>query len=68
MFPFQGPIGRRPERPARVHRQGMPQFDHQTAEQPEEIAEVVAFLVSGEAGAISGSPVRADSGVVLGIT
>ncbi len=37
-------------------------------EQPEEIAEVVAFLVSREAGAISGSPVRADGGVVLGIT
>jgi len=37
-------------------------------EQPEEIAEVVAFLVSREAAAISGSPVRADGGVVLGIT
>ncbi len=37
-------------------------------EQPEEIAEVVAFLVSREAGAISGSPVRADGGVVVGIT
>jgi NAD(P)-dependent dehydrogenase (short-subunit alcohol dehydrogenase family) len=37
-------------------------------EQPEEIADVVAFLVSREAGAISGSPVRADGGVVLGIT
>jgi NAD(P)-dependent dehydrogenase (short-subunit alcohol dehydrogenase family) len=37
-------------------------------EQPEEIAEVVAFLVSREAGAISGSPVRADGGVVLAIT
>ena len=36
--------------------------------QPEEIAEVVAFLVSREAAAISGSPVRADGGVVLGIT
>jgi NAD(P)-dependent dehydrogenase (short-subunit alcohol dehydrogenase family) len=37
-------------------------------EQPEEIAEVVTFLVSREAGAISGSPVRADGGVVMGIT
>jgi NAD(P)-dependent dehydrogenase (short-subunit alcohol dehydrogenase family) len=37
-------------------------------EQPEEIAEVVAFLVSREAAAISGSPVRADGGVVVGIT
>ena len=37
-------------------------------EQPEEIAEVVAFLVSREAAAISGSPVRADGGVVLAIT
>jgi NAD(P)-dependent dehydrogenase (short-subunit alcohol dehydrogenase family) len=37
-------------------------------ERPEEIAEVVAFLVSREAGAISGSPVRADGGVVAGIT
>ncbi len=37
-------------------------------EQPEEIAEVVAFLVSREAGAISGSPVRADGGIVAGIT
>jgi NAD(P)-dependent dehydrogenase (short-subunit alcohol dehydrogenase family) len=37
-------------------------------ERPEEIAEVVAFLVSREAGAISGSPVRADGGVVVSIT
>jgi NAD(P)-dependent dehydrogenase (short-subunit alcohol dehydrogenase family) len=35
---------------------------------PEEIADVTAFLVSREAGAISGSPVRADGGVVLSIT
>ena len=35
---------------------------------PEEIAEVVAFLASRESGAISGSPVRADGGVVLSIT
>lgn len=35
---------------------------------PEEIADVVAFLVSREAGAISGSPVRVDGGVVLSIT
>ena len=35
---------------------------------PEEIANVVAFLVSREAAAISGSPVRADGGVVLSIT
>ena len=37
-------------------------------QQPEEIAEMVAFLVSREAAAISGSPVRADGGVVLAIT
>jgi NAD(P)-dependent dehydrogenase (short-subunit alcohol dehydrogenase family) len=37
-------------------------------ERPEEIAEVVTFLASREAGAISGSPVRADGGVVMGIT
>jgi NAD(P)-dependent dehydrogenase (short-subunit alcohol dehydrogenase family) len=37
-------------------------------ERPEEIADVVTFLVSREAGAISGSPVRADGGVVMGIT
>jgi NAD(P)-dependent dehydrogenase (short-subunit alcohol dehydrogenase family) len=36
--------------------------------QPTEIADVVAFLVSREAGAISGAPVRADGGVVLSIT
>jgi NAD(P)-dependent dehydrogenase (short-subunit alcohol dehydrogenase family) len=35
---------------------------------PDEIAEITAFLVSREAGAISGSPVRADGGVVLSIT
>ena len=35
---------------------------------PEEIAEVVAFLCSREASAISGSPVRADGGVVMSIT
>lgn len=37
-------------------------------EQPEEIAEVGAFLVSREAAAISGSPVRVGGGVVLAIT
>lgn len=35
---------------------------------PEEIADVVAFLVSREAGAITGSPVRVDGGLVLAIT
>ena len=34
---------------------------------PEEIAEVVAFVVSREASAMTGSPVRADGGVVLAI-
>lgn len=34
----------------------------------EEIADVVAFLVSREAAAITGSPVRADGGVVMSIT
>lgn len=34
----------------------------------EEIAEVVAFVVSREASAMTGSPVRADGGVVLAIT
>jgi NAD(P)-dependent dehydrogenase (short-subunit alcohol dehydrogenase family) len=35
---------------------------------PEEIAAVVAFLCSRDASAISGSPVRADGGVVMSIT
>lgn len=35
---------------------------------PAEVAEVVAFLCSREASAITGSPVRADGGVVLAIT
>jgi NAD(P)-dependent dehydrogenase (short-subunit alcohol dehydrogenase family) len=35
---------------------------------PEEIAEVVAFVASREASAITGSPVRADGGVVMSIT
>ena len=35
---------------------------------PEEIAEVVAFVVSREASALTGSPVRADGGVVMSIT
>lgn len=34
----------------------------------EEIAEVVAFVVSREASALTGSPVRADGGVVMSIT
>jgi NAD(P)-dependent dehydrogenase (short-subunit alcohol dehydrogenase family) len=34
----------------------------------EEIAEVVAFVVSREASAMTGSPVRADGGVVMAIT
>jgi NAD(P)-dependent dehydrogenase (short-subunit alcohol dehydrogenase family) len=35
---------------------------------PEEVAEVVAFLCSREASAITGSPIRADGGVVMSIT
>ena len=35
---------------------------------PEEVAEVVAFVCSREASAISGAPVRADGGVVMAIT
>jgi NAD(P)-dependent dehydrogenase (short-subunit alcohol dehydrogenase family) len=35
---------------------------------PEEVAEVVAFICSREASAISGAPVRADGGVVQAIT
>jgi NAD(P)-dependent dehydrogenase (short-subunit alcohol dehydrogenase family) len=37
-------------------------------ERPEEIAEVVCFLCSREASAITGAPVRADGGVVMSIT
>jgi NAD(P)-dependent dehydrogenase (short-subunit alcohol dehydrogenase family) len=35
---------------------------------PQEIADVVAFVVSREASAMTGSPVRADGGVVMSIT
>jgi NAD(P)-dependent dehydrogenase (short-subunit alcohol dehydrogenase family) len=35
---------------------------------PREVAEVVTFLCSREASAITGSPVRADGGVVMAIT
>jgi len=35
---------------------------------PEEIAAVVAFLCSRDAGVVTGSPVRADGGVVMSIT
>ncbi len=37
-------------------------------EKPEEIAEVVAFIVSREAAIITGAPVRAEGGIVLSIT
>jgi NAD(P)-dependent dehydrogenase (short-subunit alcohol dehydrogenase family) len=36
--------------------------------QPHEVAEAVAFLCSREASVITGSPVRADGGVVMSIT
>lgn len=48
--------------------QGRPTSIIKRLAKSEEIADVVAFLVSREAGAISGSPVRADGGVVLSIT
>ena len=35
---------------------------------PQEVAEVVAFLCSREASAITGSPVRVDGGIVMAIT
>jgi len=35
---------------------------------PQEVAEVVAFLCSREASVMTGSPVRADGGVVMSIT
>jgi NAD(P)-dependent dehydrogenase (short-subunit alcohol dehydrogenase family) len=35
---------------------------------PEEVAEAVAFLCSREASAITGSPFRADGGVVRSLT
>jgi NAD(P)-dependent dehydrogenase (short-subunit alcohol dehydrogenase family) len=35
---------------------------------PEEIAEVVCFVVSREASAVTGAPLRADGGVVMSIT
>ena len=35
---------------------------------PEEIANVVAFVVSREASSMSGAPIRADGGVVMAIT
>lgn len=37
-------------------------------EKPEEIADVVAFVVSREAAIITGSPIRAEGGIVMSIT
>ena len=45
-----------------------PSWIYQRLAKPEEVAEVVAFLCSREASAMTGSPVRADGGVVLSIT
>jgi NAD(P)-dependent dehydrogenase (short-subunit alcohol dehydrogenase family) len=47
---------------------GRPSSIIKRLERPEEIADVVAFLCSREATAITGSPVPAHGGVVMAIT
>ena len=69
MFASMGQSVDDPQGAARLHRQRPADARSSSGwRTPEEIADVVAFLCSREASAITGSPVRADGGVVMSIT
>jgi NAD(P)-dependent dehydrogenase (short-subunit alcohol dehydrogenase family) len=68
MFRSMGQSADDPKAQRAFFKEGRPTSIIKRLAKPEEIADVVAFLAAREAGAISGSPVRADGGVVLSIT
>ena len=68
MFKSMGKSADNPQAQRDFINRGRPSSIIKRLAKPEEIAAVVAFLCSRDAGVITGSPVRTDGGVVMSIT
>lgn len=68
MFKAMGKSADDPKAEREFIERGRPSSIIKRLAKPQEVADVVAFLCSREASAITGSPVRADGGVVMAIT